>query len=48
MLRSYGFRVAVVGSYPYPGIPPGIVLRQNPRSGFQVAPGDAISLEVSR
>jgi beta-lactam-binding protein with PASTA domain len=48
VLRNHGFRVAVVGSYPYPGIQPGIVLRQNPRSGFQVAPGDAISLEVSR
>ena len=48
LLRSCGFRVAVVGTYPYPGIPPGIVLRQSPRSGFQVAPGEAISLEVSR
>jgi hypothetical protein len=48
LLRGYGFRVAVVGSYPYPGIPPGVVLRQNPRSGFQIAPGEAISLEVSR
>jgi serine/threonine-protein kinase len=48
VLRNHGFRVAVVGSYPYPGIQPGIVLRQNPRSGFRVAPGDAISLEVSR
>jgi len=48
LLRRFGFRVAVVGTYPYPGIPAGIVLRQNPRSGFQVAPGEAISLEVSR
>ena len=48
VLRNYGFRIAVVGSYPYPGIQPGIVLRQNPRAGFRVAPGDAISLEVSR
>jgi serine/threonine-protein kinase len=48
VLRNHGFRVAVVGSYPYPGIQPGIVLRQNPRAGFRVAPGDAISLEVSR
>lgn len=48
VLRNYGFRVAVVGSYPYPGIQPGIVLRQNPRAGFRVAPGDPISLEVSR
>jgi beta-lactam-binding protein with PASTA domain len=38
----------VVGSYPYPGVAPGIVLRQSPRAGFQVAPGEAISLEVSR
>lgn len=48
LLRRYGFRVSVVGTYPYPGIPAGIVLRQNPRSGFQVAPGEPISLEVSR
>jgi serine/threonine-protein kinase len=48
VLRTFGFRASVVGSYPYPGIPSGIVLRQNPRSGFQVAPGEAISLEVSR
>lgn len=48
LLRGFGFRVAVVGTYPYPGIPTNTVLRQNPRSGFQVAPGEAISLEVSR
>lgn len=48
VLRGLGFRVTVVGSYPYPGLPAGIVLRQNPRSGFQIAPGEAISLEVSR
>jgi beta-lactam-binding protein with PASTA domain len=47
-LRRKGFRVAVVGSQPYPGIPPGVVLRQSPQSGFQVAPGQAISIEVSR
>jgi beta-lactam-binding protein with PASTA domain len=47
-LRKFGFRASVVATYPYPGLPPGIVLRQNPRSGFQVAPGEAISLEVSR
>jgi beta-lactam-binding protein with PASTA domain len=48
LLRSYGFRVAVVGDHPYPGVPSGIVLRQNPQGGFRVAPGDPISLEVSR
>ena len=48
ILRDQGFRVAVVGSVPYPGVVPGVVLRQSPRAGFQVAPGDPISLEVSR
>jgi serine/threonine-protein kinase len=48
LLRSKGFRVAVVGHQPYPGVPAGVVLRQSPQAGFQVAPGEAISLEVSR
>ena len=48
LLRTHGFRVAVVGDRPYPGVPGGIVLRQNPQGGFRVAPGDPISLEVSR
>jgi serine/threonine-protein kinase len=48
LLRARGFRVAVVGDHPYPGVPAGIVLRQNPQAGFQIAPGETISLEVSR
>jgi len=48
ILRDQGFRVAVVGSMPYPGVAAGIVLRQSPRAGFEVAPGEPISLEVSR
>ena len=48
LLRARGFRATVVGEHPYPGVPPGIVLRQQPQAGFQIAPGDAISLEVSR
>lgn len=48
LLRAKGFRVAVVGEHPYPGVPAGIVLRQRPDGGFQIAPGEAISLEVSR
>jgi serine/threonine-protein kinase len=48
LLRATGFRVSVVGQQPYPGIPAGIVLRQNPQPGFQVAPGEPIALEVSR
>lgn len=47
-LRTRGFRVTVVGEHPYPGVPAGIVLRQNPQAGFQIAPGDPISLELSR
>jgi serine/threonine-protein kinase len=48
LLRPRGFRVAVVGDHPYPGVPAGIVLRQNPQAGFQIAPGEPVSLEVSR
>jgi serine/threonine-protein kinase len=48
VLRARGFRVAVVGQQPYPGVPAGVVIRQAPHGGFQIAPGEAISLEVSR
>jgi serine/threonine-protein kinase len=48
VLRNRGFRVTVVGEHPYPGVPAGIVLRQHPRAGFQIAPGEPISLEVSK
>ncbi len=47
-LRTRGFRVTVVGDHPYPGLPPGTVLRQSPQAGFQIAPGEPISLEVSQ
>jgi serine/threonine-protein kinase len=48
VLRARGFRVAVVGSTPYPGLGPDIVIRQGPQAGFQIGPGEPISLEVSR
>jgi beta-lactam-binding protein with PASTA domain len=48
LLRTRGFRVTIVGELPYPGVPPGIVLRQFPSAGFQIGTGDPISLEVSR
>lgn len=48
ILRDSDVRVAVVGAAPYPGIPVGIVIRQQPQAGFQIAPGEPISLEVSR
>jgi beta-lactam-binding protein with PASTA domain len=33
---------------PYPGVTSDVVLRQSPQAGFQIAPGEPISLEVSR
>ena len=47
-LRTRGFRVTITGSQPYPGIPAGTVVRQNPAGGFRVGTSDPISLEVSR
>ena len=47
-LRDRGFRVSITGSQPYPGVPQGTVVRQQPAGGFKVAPSDPISLEVSR
>jgi serine/threonine-protein kinase len=48
LLRNRGFRVAVVGEQPYPGVPAGVVIRQRPSAGFQIGLGESISLEVSR
>jgi eukaryotic-like serine/threonine-protein kinase len=48
IMRDQGFRVAVVGSAPYPGVAPGIVVRQSPQGGFQVTADEPVSLEVSR
>ena len=47
-LRTRGFRVSIVGSQPYGGVPPGTVVRQRPAGGFRVGPADSISLEVSQ
>ena len=48
LLRNRGFRVSIVGSQPYPGMPSNTVVRQTPSGGYQVGSADAISLEVSR
>jgi len=48
ILRNRGFRIAVVGNTPYPGVAAGVVIRQSPQGGFQIGPGEPISLEVSR
>jgi serine/threonine-protein kinase len=48
LLRARGFRVSIGSQQSAPGIPPGIVIRQSPAGGYQVHPGDSISLEVSQ
>ncbi len=48
ILRRRLFRVTIVAEVPYPGLPPGTVVRQSPQAGFQMALGDPITLEVSR
>jgi len=48
ILRSQGFRVSITAQAVTSGLPPGIVTRQSPAGGYQVHPGDAISIEVSR
>jgi beta-lactam-binding protein with PASTA domain len=48
ILRSQSFRVAVTAEVPYPGLPPGVVIRQAPQPGFRIQPSETITLEVSR
>jgi len=48
ILRRRGFRVTIGADVPYPGMPPGVIVRQTPQAGFQVAYGDPIVLELTR
>jgi serine/threonine-protein kinase len=48
LLRARGFRVGLTGSAPYPGVAAGTIVRQSPPAGFQIAPSEPVSLEVSR
>jgi beta-lactam-binding protein with PASTA domain len=48
LLRRRGFRVTLGTDVPYPGLPPGVIVRQTPQAGFQVAYGDPVVLELSR
>ena len=48
VLRANGFRVSIVAPQSAPGLPAGVVIRQIPAGGYQVHPGDSISLEVSQ
>jgi len=48
VMRTRGFRVSITSQSAASAIPPGVVVRQTPAGGYQVHPGDAIALEVSR
>jgi eukaryotic-like serine/threonine-protein kinase len=48
VLRPQGFRVPQPSLVSYPGLRAGIVVRQTPQAGFQIAKGELISLEVSK
>jgi beta-lactam-binding protein with PASTA domain len=48
VMRFRGFRVSITAGSGGSAIPPGVVVRQSPAGGYQVHPGDAIALEVSR
>jgi len=47
-LTRHGLKVADVQTRSYPGVPPGIVLRQAPAAGHPVNPRLAVSLEISQ
>jgi serine/threonine-protein kinase len=48
VLRRRNFRAVISGEVPYPGLPPGVVIRQTPQPGYQVGEGDSVTIEVSR
>jgi serine/threonine-protein kinase len=48
ILRRHAFRVTVAAEVPYPGLPPGVIVKQTPQAGFEIAYGDPVQLEVSR
>ena len=48
ILRRHGFRVTVGAEPSLPGLPSGVVVKQTPQAGAQVADGAAVVLEVNR
>jgi serine/threonine-protein kinase len=48
VLRRQGFRVAITTESMYPGLPPGVVIRQTPQPGYRLQAADTITIEVSR
>jgi serine/threonine-protein kinase len=47
-LQEAGLKVAEVRYRSYPGVAPGIVLRQSPSAGHRVSPRSTVSLDISR
>jgi eukaryotic-like serine/threonine-protein kinase len=47
-LQSVGLKVGDVRYRTYPGVAPGIVLRQQPPAGYPVSPRAALTLDVSK
>jgi serine/threonine-protein kinase len=47
-IKELGFKVADVRSSYYPGLEPGVIIKQHPPHGFGIARRSLIALEVSR
>ena len=47
-LRAQNVRVAITNEVPYPGLPPGVVVKQTPQAGYKIPGNDTITLEVSK
>jgi beta-lactam-binding protein with PASTA domain len=47
-LQSAGLKVSDVRYRTYPGVEPGIILRQTPPAGYPVTPRAAVLLDVSK
>jgi beta-lactam-binding protein with PASTA domain len=47
-VRATGLKVAEVRYQTYPGVAPGIVLRQTPPAGHRVSTRTPVSLDVSK
>jgi beta-lactam-binding protein with PASTA domain len=48
VLRASGLHVVLTGPQEHAGVPPGIIVRQQPPAGSQLRPADAITIEVSK
>jgi beta-lactam-binding protein with PASTA domain len=48
VIRALGFRLAAVQRVLYPGVQPGVVLRQDPAAGGRIAESAVVALWVSR